>query len=300
MSAIIPHKAGFVNIIGKPNTGKSTLINALIGEKVSIVTPKVQTTRHRILGIHTEENYQIIFSDTPGIIDDPKYLLHSKMMKYVSSAINDADVILFMAEIGEPIQEVITYLTKLKENNVPILLCINKIDLSKSQEEVETALKTYYEFLGEENVIPISALKKFNIERIIVRAKELLPENPPYYEGDEYTDKSERFLVSELIREKIFKRFKQEIPYSVEVMVITFKTDERDMLNISAEIVVNRASQKPILIGKGGEGMKAVGTDVRKELEELYQKKVFIELFVKVKENWRENTNLLRQYGYDE
>lgn len=293
------HKAGFVNIIGKPNVGKSTLINALVGEKLSIVTAKVQTTRHRILGILSEENHQIIFSDTPGIIDHPKYELQERMMNFVNIALEDADVVLYLVEIYEKPEDSHPILKKILEQEKPVLLVINKID-KLTQEEVIALIEKWKgaTSLPDDQIIPISALKKFNTLRVIQTALRFLPENPPYYDKELWTDRSERFLAAELIREKIFQKFRQEIPYSVEVTIASFK-DEPDIIRIAAEIYVNRASQKPILIGKGGEALKAVGVASRKEMEETYGKKVFLEMFVKVKEDWRENKNMLRQFGYE-
>jgi GTP-binding protein Era len=293
------HYSGFVNIIGRPNVGKSTLINALIGEKLSIVTPKVQTTRHRVLGILNEENCQIIFSDTPGIIENPRYMLQERMMGFVKEALEDADVVLYLVDINENPGDEHTILKNILLQSKTVLVLINKID-KLTQEEVVDLINKWKEATGlpEERIIPVSALKAFNMLKILDMAKALLPENPPYYDKDLWTDRSERFLASEVIREKIFKKFYQEIPYSVEVVIESFK-DEPTIIRIAAEIYVNRASQKPILIGRGGEALKAIGTQARKELEESYGKKVFLELFVKVKEDWRENTNMLRQFGYE-
>ncbi len=291
------HKSGYVNIIGKPNVGKSTLINALIGEKLSIVTPKAQTTRHRILGILNEPQYQIVFSDTPGIIESPKYMLHEMMMKFVHESLTDADVMLYMVDVWDIPGESFPFLKRIIDSGTPLMLVLNKIDESDQEKTVDLIAK-WAEIVPEENIIPISALKKFNTQSIIVRSLELLPEAPPYFDKEQYTDKSERFITSEVIREKIFTRTRQEIPYSVEVVVTSFK-EEEGIIFIAAEIIANRATQKPILIGRGGETLKRIGTDARKDLEIAFQKKVFLEMFVKVRENWRENKNFLRQFGYD-
>ena len=293
------HKAGFVNIIGKPNVGKSTLINALMGEKLSIVTAKAQTTRHRILGILSTEDSQLIFSDTPGIIDDPKYMLHERMMNFVHTALEDADVVLYLVEAGEKPGAKYPILEQVLKRDKPVLLVINKID-TLDQEEVMKLMARWQETtsLPMERIIPVSALKVFNTERVLKASLELLPENPPYFDKELWTDRSERFLASEVIRGNIFRKFRQEIPYSVEVVIVSF-IDEPTIIKIAAEIYVNRASQKPMIIGKGGEALKQVGTHSRKELEENYGKKVFLEIFVKVKEDWRENTNMLRHFGYE-
>ena len=294
------HKAGFVNIIGKPNVGKSTLINALMGEKLSIVTAKAQTTRHRILGILSTEDSQLIFSDTPGIIDDPKYMLHERMMNFVHMALEDADVVLYLVEVGEKPGAKYPILEQILKGDKPVLLVINKVDTLEQQEEVEKLMERWHQTtsLPMDRIIPVSALKNFNTQRILQTSMDLLPENPPYYDKELWTDRSERFLAAEIIRGNIFRKFRQEIPYSVEVVVVSF-IDEPTIIKISAEIFVNRASQKPMLIGKGGEALKQVGTHSRKELEENYGKKVFLELFVKVREDWRENNNMLRQFGYE-
>jgi len=291
------HKSGYVNIIGKPNAGKSTLINALIGEKLSIISPKVQTTRHRILGILSEEDYQIVFSDTPGIIEDPKYLLQEKMMTFVKSALSDADVILLLVEFTDKVENILKLYNDYKAKNIPLLLVINKIDIAKTQEEVVEFME-HFKHIPEEDLIPISATKNFNIQRIVTRSLELLPEQEAFFDKEQYTDKSERFIASEMIREKIFQFYKQEIPYSIEVAILKWE-DTETILKIHAEIFVNRASQKPILIGRGGEALKRLGTTVRIDLEKLYEKKVFLDLYVKVRQDWRENKNMLKDFGYD-
>ncbi|MCX6351779.1 MAG: GTPase Era [Bacteroidetes bacterium] len=291
------HKAGYVNIIGKPNVGKSTLINALIGEKVAITSPKVQTTRHRILGIINTDEYQLIFSDTPGLIEKPSYLLHEKMIGFIKEAIEDADVIFYLSDITDIIENQRGFVEDLLKKELPVYVILNKIDL-KTQDEVTAIIAEWGKVVGVEKVVPVSALKKFNMDWLLKIAVSHLPECPPYFDKEFFTTRSERFLAAEVIREKIFYNYKQEIPYSVEVTVTSF-LDEPTIIRIAAEIVVNRASQKPILIGAGGEGLKKIGTQARKELEENYGKKVFLEIFVKVREGWRENKNSLRQFGYE-
>jgi GTP-binding protein Era len=289
-------RSGFVNIVGKPNVGKSTLINALLGEKVSIVSPKIQTTRHRILGILNGENYQIVFSDTPGFIAQPRYKMHEAMMKSVYQALEDGDVLFFIVDVYEKVEKNLT-LDKILKSEKPVYLLLNKIDRVE-QNKAEELMKEWNQFLPMENIIPVSALKKFNLERVIKTAVEKLPEHPPYFPADQYTDRTERFLASEVIREKIFLHFKQEIPYSTEVAVTAFK-EEENIIRISAEIFVERRSQKGILIGQGGEALKRVGTQARLEMEKQFGKKVFLELFVKVREDWRENKRFLREFGYE-
>lgn len=292
------HKSGFVNIIGRPNVGKSTLINALVGEKVSIVSPKVQTTRQRVLGILNGENWQMVFSDTPGYLK-PKYLLQESMMRSVNEALDDADIILYMVEVGEHPEKHEWWMDRLKKLKVPVFLLINKVDLS-DQETLERRIKEWQAAFPfpEERIWPISATEGFNLPKLHERLLELLPEHPPYFPPEQYTDRSERYLASEVVREKIFLYYKQEIPYSVEVIVQQFK-EEEEIIRIMADIIVARESQKPILIGKGGLALKRIGTAARADLEEAFRKQVFLELFVKVRENWRENKNYLKDYGYD-
>lgn len=277
--------------------GKSTLINALMGEKLSIVSPKVQTTRHRILGIVNDEKYQMVFSDTPGIIPKPKYKLHEAMMRFVKQALEDADVVLYMIDAKEDDDRLPTILNMIREEKKPLFLVINKIDLL-TQEQVVALMKRWSAVVPEDHIIPISAIKGFNIQAIKDRSLENLPEGEAFFPPDQYTDKSERFLVSELIRERIFNFTRQEIPYSTEVVVTAFK-EEEDIIRIMAEIFVERQSQKGILIGKGGEALKKLGTNVRRDLEQQYGKRIYLELFVKVKEDWRESKNMLRQFGYE-
>jgi len=290
------HKAGFVNIIGNPNVGKSTLMNALMGEKLSIITHKAQTTRHRILGILNEDDYQIVFSDTPGIIK-PAYKLQESMMNFVHSAFQDADVLIYMVEIGEKDLKDEALFEKIKNTEIPLLLLLNKIDLTE-QEEVEKQINNWKERVPNAEILPISALNKFNMDKILERIIELLPVAPPYYEKDAITDKSERFFVSESIREKILKHYKKEVPYSVQVEVEEFE-DEQDIIRIRAIIYVLRESQKGIIIGHKGAGLKRIGTEARKELERFFNKKIFLKTVVKVKKNWRDDDRQLKSFGYE-
>ena len=290
------HKAGFVNIIGNPNVGKSTLMNALVGEKLSITTSKAQTTRHRILGILNDDDYQIVFSDLPGVIT-PHYKLQEKMMKFIDSAMKDADVFLYMVEVGEKkYNEQIV--EQIKKSGVPVIVIINKIDLSK-QDTVEMQIKHWEGIFESSTVIPVSALLNFNTEKVLNTIVDLLPENPPYYPKDELTDKSMRFFISEIIREKILLFYKQEVPYSVEVAVDSYKESE-DIIRIAAWIFVTRESQKMIIIGKGGRAIKRVGIEARKDIEEFVGKHVHLELSVKVVKDWRDNERQLKRFGYEE
>ena len=288
------HKSGFVNIIGKPNAGKSTLTNALVGEKLSIVSPKVQTTRHRIISILNSDDYQIVFSDTPGIID-PAYKMQECMMAFVNDAIKDADVIIYLTDPSEN-PETDTIPSSLAKTSCPVILAMNKID-TRSQEEVETLLKQWKKVLPNAELIAISALHNFNMDSIISLIVKLLPENPPYYDKDELTDKPMRFFISEIIREKILLQFEKEIPYSVEVEVDEF-FEEKEITKISAMIFVTRESQKGIIIGEGGRALKKVGTEARKDIEKFLNTKVFLQLIVKVQKNWRDNLSLLKKFGY--
>lgn len=290
------HQAGFVNIIGRPNVGKSTLMNAMIGENLSIITSKAQTTRHRILGIMNGENFQIVYSDTPGILK-PGYKLQEYMLKFTRTAISDADIVLYITDIEVSMEREREQVERLQKLKVPILLLINKIDLS-NMEQVNSLMKEWRNALPEATVIPISALEKFNLEKVFALIMENLPESPPYYPKDELTDKSERFFVSEIIREKILINFHQEIPYSVEVEVERFKESEK-IINISCFIYVERDSQKGILIGHQGKGLKKVGSQARADIEDLLGKKVFLETRVKVKKDWRNDGRFLKQSGYN-
>jgi len=290
------HKAGFVNIIGNPNVGKSTLMNVLIGEKLSIITHKAQTTRHRILGILNKDDYQIVFSDTPGIIK-PTYKLQESMMNFVQSAFQDADVLIYMVEMGEKQLKDKALFDKIRNTKIPLLLLLNKIDLSE-QKEVEKQIKLWKERVPNAEILPISALNKFNMDKILERIIELLPVSPPYYDKDAITDKSERFFVSENIREKILKYYKKEVPYSVQVEVEEFE-DEDDIIRIRAIIYVLRESQRGIIIGHKGVGIKRIGTEARRELERFFDKKIFLETVVKVKKNWRDDDRQLKSFGYE-
>jgi GTP-binding protein Era len=288
------HKAGFVSIIGKPNVGKSTLLNSLLGQHLSIVTHKAQTTRHRIKGIYNDENHQVVFSDTPGMIE-PNYLMQEKMMGFVSASLEDADLVLFIREAGET-QIHAESLEKLKALTVPLIVVINKADLS-TQEIIQKQSEWLKENLKPLAVIPISALKKFNTEALLDLIKETIPESPPYFDKDELSDLNERFFVSEMVREQIFIHYKQEIPYSSEVSVDSF-AEKNGITHISATIYVERDSQKAILIGKMGEGIKRVGTESRKQIQKFLGKKVHLVLFVKVEKDWRKDENVLRRFGY--
>jgi GTP-binding protein Era len=291
----MPHRSGFVNIIGKPNVGKSTLMNALTGEKLSIITPKAQTTRRRILGMVNGEEYQVIFSDTPGIIE-PHYKLQETMMREVEGAYADADVLIYLVEVGENAAPG-ELSDKIKSLGYPLILVINKIDLS-DQAMAEAKIRGWQQIFPDADVIPVSALYGMNIQSIFQKILEKLPENPPYYDKDTLTDKSERFFVSEKIREKILLNFSKEIPYSVEVAVEQFK-DKGEIIHIVAYIFVARESQKAILIGHEGNAIKKVGMQARKDLEEWLGKKIFLELSIKVLKDWRNSEKELRKFGYD-
>ena len=289
------HKAGFVNIIGKPNVGKSTLMNSLVGEKLSIITSKVQTTRHRIMGIVSGEDFQIVYSDTPGIIK-PNYKLQEAMMKYVNTALVDADIVLLMTEVDEE-NDYSEILNDLKKSNIQVLVLINKIDLS-DQEKVNLLMKKWSKQVDKNNIIPVSALKKFNIELVFDKILEYLPESPAYYSKDQLTDKPERFFVTEIIREKILLYYKKEIPYSVEVAVDTFKEEEK-IIRITTFIYVSRETQKAILIGHQGRALKRVGVEARKDLEDFFGKQIYLQLTVKVNKDWRNNDSNLKRFGYE-
>jgi len=292
----MPHKAGFVNIIGKPNVGKSTLMNAMIGKNLSIITSKAQTTRHRILGIVNGEDFQVVYSDTPGLIS-PGYKLQEYMLKFARTAFTDADIILYVTDIEDGTEnagEMIVQLNKLK---IPLLILINKIDLS-NEGQVNTLINEWQTAVPAATIIPISALEKFNLERIFALILESLPESPPFYPKDELTDKSERFFVSEIIREKILINYQQEVPYAVEVEVESFKESDK-IINIRSIINVERESQKGILIGHQGKALKKVGSSARVDMEKFFGKKVFLEMFVKVKKDWRNDDRMLKQFGYN-
>ena len=289
------HKSGFVNIIGNPNVGKSTLMNSLVGEKLSIITSKAQTTRHRILGIINGENFQLVLSDTPGIIK-PNYELQASMMDFVKTAIDDADIIIYMIEVGESSLKDKDLYNKIKSSKIPVLLVINKIDLT-NQGDLEEQVDKWKDKLPNAEVFPISALQKFQTENLLQRLIELLPESPAYFPKDQLTDKPERFFVNEIIREKILLNYKKEIPYSVEVITEEFKEDET-IIRIRSIIMVERDSQKGIIIGHKGNALKKTGIQARKDLENFFGKQIHIELYVKVNKNWRNNQGQLKRFGY--
>jgi GTPase len=288
-------KSGFVNILGNPNVGKSTLMNAMVGEKLSIITPKAQTTRHRIMGIVNGDNYQIVFSDTPGILK-PNYKLQEAMLSFVNTAFSDADIILYVTDVVEAPDKHLPYIEKLKKTEVPLYVLINKIDLTNEQ-ELTVLTERWHEILPDAQILPISAKHKFQIDLLFQVIVKKLPEGPPYFPDDMLTDKPMRFFVAEIIREKIFFHYRKEIPYSVEVEVDAYKEEDR-IVRISALIYVVRKTHKSILIGKGGVSLKKIGTEARLELESFIGKKVFLELFVKVKEDWKNNDNNLKSFGY--
>jgi GTP-binding protein Era len=289
------HKSGFVNIVGSPNVGKSTLMNAMLGEKLSIVTSKAQTTRHRILGIVNEPEYQVVFSDTPGVVN-AAYKMHEAMMGYVNSSLKDADILLFITDPFESEMNHKETLAKIQKLKIPVFCLINKIDLV-DQAKVEERMNYWKEQLPNSEMIPISALHTFNLEKIWATILELLPESPPYFDKEEISDRPIRFFVSEIIREKIFELCKKEIPYSSQVEIDTY-LDEGTLIRIRAVIIVERDSQRGIIIGKGGDMLKRIGTQARKDLEKFLDKKVFLESFVKVDKDWRMSDSKLKKYGY--
>ncbi|TSE10427.1 MULTISPECIES: GTPase Era [Aquimarina] len=291
------HKAGFVNIIGNPNVGKSTLMNAFIGEKLSIITSKAQTTRHRILGIVNGDDFQVILSDTPGIIK-PAYELQESMMGFVKSAFEDADVLIYMVEIGEKELKDEAFFNKIKNAKIPVILLLNKIDQS-NQEQLEEQVQFWAEKVPNAELYPISALENFNVREVFDRIVELLPVSPAFYPKDQLTDKPERFFVNEAIREKILLYYKKEIPYAVEIETEEF-FEEESIIRIRSVIMVERDSQKGIIIGHKGSALKKVGTEARKELEKFFGKKIHIELYVKINKNWRSNERQLKRFGYNQ
>ncbi|MFD2603051.1 GTPase Era [Flavobacterium suzhouense] len=291
------HKAGFVNIIGNPNVGKSTLMNAFVGERLSIITSKAQTTRHRILGIVNGEDFQVVLSDTPGIIK-PAYELQANMMDFVKSAFEDADVLIYMVETGEKELKDEAFFKKIVNAKIPVLLLLNKIDKS-SQEQLEEQVALWKEKVPNAELYPISALENFNVKEVFDRILELLPESPPYYPKDALTDKPERFFVNETIREKILLHYDKEIPYAVEIETEQFIEDD-DIIRISALIMVERETQKGIIIGHKGAALKKVGIEARTDLEKFFGKKIHLQMFVKVNKNWRSNSYQLRRFGYDQ
>lgn len=287
------HKAGFVTIIGKPNVGKSTLMNALIGEKLSITNPKAQTTRHRILGIYNDDEHQIVFSDTPGMLE-PAYALQTNMMSVVEAAMKDADLLLYLVEPEEPINELL--ITQLRKAKYPVILVLNKVDLS-DQEKIGERLNAWKEQLPKAMLLPTSAMHRFNTSELLNLIKGNLPEHPPYYSKEDLTDRPLRFFVAEMIRESILKHFKKEVPYSVEVVVEEYKEEDR-IDRIKATIFVERESQKIIIIGQGGRAIKRLGTDARQSIENFIRKKCFLDLTVKVRKDWRSNESDLKEFGY--
>ncbi|MEN8186209.1 MAG: GTPase Era [Bacteroidota bacterium] len=291
------HKAGYVNIIGNPNVGKSTLMNALVGERLSIITSKAQTTRHRILGIVNGDDFQILFSDTPGIIK-PAYELQESMMDFVKSAFEDADILIYMVEIGEKELKDEAFFKKIQNSKIPVLLLLNKIDKS-SQEELEEKMQFWHDKLPDAHILPISALENFNVQTVFDKIIELLPESPPFFPKDQLTDKPERFFVNEAIREKILMHYKKEIPYAVEIETEEF-FEEDEIIKIRSVIMVERETQKGIIIGHKGTAIKRVGMEARKDLEKFFGKKIFLDLYVKVNKNWRNDKNQLRRFGYKE
>lgn len=289
------HKAGFVNIVGNPNVGKSTLMNVLVGERVSIATFKAQTTRHRIMGIYNSEEMQIVFSDTPGVLK-PNYKLQESMLNFSNSALADADVLLYVTDVVEKPEKNIEFIDKVRKQKAPVLLLINKIDLS-NQDDLVTLVEKWKELIPQAEIIPISATAKFNADYVMKRIKELLPDSPPYFDKNQWTDKPARFFVTEIIREKILLYYDKEIPYSVEVAVEQFKEDAKK-IHIHAVIYVERDSQKGIIIGRQGKALKKVATEARRDLERFFGKAIFLETYVKVDKDWRSSDRELRNFGY--
>ncbi|WGD33660.1 GTPase Era [Olleya sp. YS] len=291
------HKAGFVNIIGNPNVGKSTLMNAFVGEKLSIITSKAQTTRHRILGIVNGQDFQVILSDTPGIIK-PAYQLQASMMDFVKSAFDDADVLIYMVEIGEKELKDEAFFKKITNAKIPVLLLLNKIDKS-NQEQLEEQVQLWAEKVPNAEIIAISALEGFNVKEVFDKIIELLPESPAYYPKDQLTDKPERFFINETIREKILMHYKKEIPYAVEIDTEEF-FEEENIIRVRSVIMVERETQKGIIIGHKGAALKRVGVEARKDLEKFFGKQIHLELYVKVNKNWRSNQRQLKRFGYNQ
>lgn len=293
------HQSGFVNIIGLPNVGKSTLMNALLGEKLAIINKKAQTTRHRIHGILSSDNYQIVFSDTPGFIEKPAYKMQEEMNKYVQSTFEDADAFLYITALGTPIEKQKQLFEPLKQAKSPVLLLINKVDTAKNEEEIKTYAERWQKELPQAKILFISAKEHFNLQAVIDNIVEVMPEGPVYYDKNQLSDKNERFFVTEIIREKILDLYQQEIPYACQVEIDAFEEDEQ-ISRIRATIYTERDTQKSILIGKGGTAIKKLGTLARKDIEDFLQKRVYLELFVKVKENWRNDDMMLKYFGYKE
>ena len=291
------HKAGFVNIVGNPNVGKSTLMNALLGERISIATFKAQTTRHRIMGIYNTDDMQIVFSDTPGVLK-PAYKLQESMLEFSNSALTDADVLLYVTDVVEKAEKNNDFIEKVSKLDVPVIVLINKIDLT-DQKKLEELVEAWHDVLPKAEIIPISASNKFNVNGVLNRVKELIPDSPPYFEKDQWTDKPARFFVSEILREKILLYYDKEIPYSVEVVVERFKETEKN-IHINAVIYVERDSQKGIIIGYQGKALKKVSTEARRSLEKFFGKSIYLETFVKVDKDWRNSDKELRNFGYDQ
>jgi GTPase len=289
------HRSGFVNILGNPNVGKSTIMNALVGEKLSIITPKAQTTRHRIMGIVNGDDFQIVYSDTPGILR-PQYKLQESMMNYVNTAISDADLILYITDVTERAANEGDYIDKIKESAIPVIIAVNKVDLT-NQGDLEKIVESWHQAFPDSPVLPVSALEKFNLDSLLNAIQSKLPEGEPFFPKDQLTDKYERFFASEMIREKILNNYKKEIPYSVEIEIESF-TDEKNLLKIRALIHVTRDSQKGIIIGHKGSMLKRVGTEARHDMEDFFKKKVFLELYVKVTKDWRDKPLMLKKFGY--
>ena len=290
------HKSGFVNIVGNPNVGKSTLMNSLVGERISIITSKAQTTRHRIMGIVNTDDMQIVYSDTPGVLK-PNYKLQESMLGFSQSALVDADILLYVTDTVETPDKNAEFLARVAKEQMPIIVIINKIDLLKNQAELEALVERWKELLPQAEIIPISAMLRFNIDNLLKRIHALLPESPPFFDKDALTDKPARFFVNEIIREKILLTYDKEIPYACEVAVELFKESDK-RIEISAVIYVERDSQKGIIIGKGGSALKRVGTLARKDIEAFFDKQVFLQLYVKVEKDWRNRENKLRSFGY--
>ena len=290
------HKAGFVNIVGNPNVGKSTLMNLLVGERISIATFKAQTTRHRIMGIINTDEMQIVFSDTPGVLK-PNYKLQESMLNFSESVLKDADVLLYVTDVVEKPDKNLEFIQKVQVIEVPVLLLINKIDLS-NQDDLVKIVEEWHKLLPKAEIIPVSATARFNVDAVMKRIKELLPDSPPYFDKDQWTDKPARFFVTEIVREKILLYYDKEIPYSVEVVVEQFKEDEKS-IHINVVIYVERDSQKGIIIGKQGKALKKVATEARKSLEKFFGKSIFLETFVKVDKDWRSSDKELKNFGYN-
>lgn len=290
------HKAGFVSIVGNPNVGKSTLMNLFVGERISIATFKAQTTRHRIMGIVSTDDYQIVFSDTPGVLK-PNYKLQEDMLAFSVSSLEDADILLYVTDTVEKQSKNEDFISKVKKLNIPILVLINKIDLS-NEKEVTKRVEYWHEQIPQAEIVPLSAKARFNVDNVQKRIVELLPESPDYFDKDQLTDKPSRFIVSEIIREKILLYYDKEIPYSVEVLVTEFKEDKK-LIRIAATIFVERESQKGIIIGHGGVALKRVGEEARRDIQKFFDKKVFLQLYVKVNPNWRNSSKSLESFGYE-